>query len=207
MSITELLLIALGLSMDAFAVSVGKGLTLRKVRPADMLTCGIWFGAFQALMPVIGYFAGSAAAEIVAEYDHWVAFLLLALIGGNMIREALAERREAKNAAAAGASGAEDGRCPDPAEEPSAMRPGEMALLAVATSIDALAVGVSFAFLKVKIVPSALLIGVVTFCLSAAGVKAGQLFGQKYKAGAEIAGGVILILIGCKILLQDLGVL
>lgn len=187
MDIFELLLIAAGLSMDAFAVSVCKGLSARRLKPRHYLLTGAWFGGFQALMPSIGYLLGSAFERYIVSFDHWVAFILLALIGGNMVKESF--------------SG--DGECRD-----GSFGLRTMFLLAVATSIDALAVGVTFALLPdVHIAAAVALIGVTTFLLSAAGLKAGSVFGLRYKARAELAGGVILILIGLKILLEHLGIL
>lgn len=187
MSLLELLLVAVGLSMDAFSVAICKGLALRKITLGNACTVGLWFGGFQALMPVLGYLLGDRFASAIARYDHWIILALLCLIGGNMIREALTEGEEDSTDAALGFK--------------------SMLLLAVATSIDALAVGVTFAFLQVRILPAAGLIGVVTFVLSAVGVKIGSLFGLRYRAKAEICGGTILILLGFKILLEHLGVL
>ena len=187
MSILELFILAVGLSMDAFAVSVCKGLALGKIRWKHMLIVGAWFGGFQALMPLAGYFLGGRFEQYIRAYDHWVAFVLLAAIGGNMLREALSKEEDEEADADLGVR--------------------TMFLMAVATSIDALAVGVTFAFLQVRIVPAVLFIGVTTFLLSALGVKAGSLFGAKYTMRAEIAGGVILILLGVKILLEHLGVI
>ena len=186
MGIAELFILAVGLSMDAFAVSICKGLSIRKLKLRHALIVGAWFGAFQALMPAIGWLLGSAFADMIEAVDHWIAFVLLALIGGNMIREAL---------------GKEEEDC-DPSLAPVAML-----LLAVATSIDALAVGVTFAFLRVDVIPAVTLIGLCTFAISAAGVKIGNVFGVRYKSKAELAGGVVLVLIGLKILLDHLGVL
>ena len=187
MSISELLLIAVGLSMDAFAVSICKGLATKKVGVKHMLVVGLWFGGFQALMPLIGYFLGSTFEEYITRFDHWVAFVLLALIGGNMIREALSGEEEKAN---------------------DSLGVREMLTLAVATSIDALAVGVTFALLPgVNIAAAVSFIGVITFVCSAAGVKIGSLFGMKYKSKAELCGGIILILIGTKILLEGLGMI
>lgn len=187
MSISELLLIAVGLSMDAFAVSICKGLATKKVGVKHMLIVGLWFGGFQALMPLIGYFLGSTFEEYITRFDHWVAFVLLALIGGNMIREALSGEEEKAN---------------------DSLGVREMLILAVATSIDALAVGVTFALLPgVNIAAAVSFIGVITFVISAAGIKVGNVFGAKCKSKAELAGGVILILIGLKILLEHLGVI
>lgn len=183
MGIAELFFVAVGLSMDAFAVAICKGLALKESRAKDMALVGLWFGGFQALMPVVGYFVGVQFREAIVAVDHWIAFALLAVIGGNMIREALSKEEDQ-----------EDGDLSFKAMFP----------LALATSIDALAVGVGFAFLDVNIGAAAGFIGVITFVLSGAGVKAGSVFGAKYKSRAEIAGGVILILLGVKILLEHL---
>ena len=185
MSIWELFILAVGLSMDAFAVSVCKGLSLGKIKPKHMCIAGAWFGGFQALMPLIGYFLGSFFAEMIEKYDHWVAFVLLAIIGGNMIKESFGKDEKVD----------------------SSMDVKSMLLLAIATSIDALAVGVTFAFLQVQIVPAVSFIGVITFIFSAVGVKIGSLFGTKYKSKAELFGGIVLVLIGIKILLEGIGVL
>ena len=187
MRLWELLVLAVGLSMDAFAVSVCKGLALRRVGVRECLTAGVWFGAFQALMPLIGYFLGATFAEKITAVDHWIAFALLGLIGANMIREAL---------------GKEEEECLDCSFGVKAMFP-----LAIATSIDALAVGVTFAFLGVTIVPAVSFIGVITFALSAFGVWLGNVFGSRFKSTAELAGGAVLILMGIKILLEHLGIL
>lgn len=186
MGLGELFILAVGLSMDAFAVAVCKGLAMQKVKFSQALIVGLWFGIFQAGMPLIGYFLGVQFADQIKAIDHWVAFVLLLVIGGNMIREAC--------------SGDEE--CAD-----ASLNIKTMFLMAVATSIDALAVGVTFAFLKVQIVPAVSFIGVVTLTLSLVGVYIGHLFGAKYKYKAELAGGVILVLIGCKILLEHLGIL
>ncbi len=183
MSLFELFIIAVGLSMDAFAVSIGKGLTMKKATWKNMFTVGLYFGIFQAVMPLIGYFAGSLFADMITSFDHWIAFVLLAVIGGKMIYESFHEADEGEKAD---------------------LGPGAMLPLAVATSIDALAVGVGFAFLNVQIVPAVLFIGVVTLVLSMAGVKIGNVFGAKYKRWAELAGGVILVLMGLKILIEHL---
>lgn len=185
MNILELFILAVGLSMDAFAVSICKGLSLGKIQKKHMAIAGAWFGGFQALMPLIGYFAGRFFAEKLTQYDHWVAFILLLFIGGSMIKESLCEEEESNDA----------------------MDIKTMFLLAVATSIDALAVGVTFAFLKVAILPAVVFIGVVTFVCSAVGIKIGSIFGTKYKSKAELCGGIILILIGVKILLEGIGIL
>ncbi len=185
MGLLELFVLAVGLSMDAFAVSICKGLSLGKIKAKHMCIAGAWFGGFQALMPLIGYFLGSFFAETITKYDHWIAFVLLVLIGGNMIKEAFGKEEELNNA----------------------MDVKTMFLLAVATSIDALAVGVTFAFLQVQIVPAIIFIGAVTFAFSAVGIKIGSIFGTKYKSKAEFIGGVILILIGLKILLEGVGLI
>lgn len=187
MSLYELFILAVGLSMDAFSVAVCKGLSVQKLKKKHFFAVGAWFGGFQALMPAIGYFLGSAFKKYIDKYDHWIAFVLLALIGVNMLREAFSKEEEEKKDASFGFK--------------------SMLLLAVATSIDALAVGVSFALLpNVNITAAVLFIGVVTFVLSAVGLKVGNVFGERYKSKAEIVGGVILILIGLKILLEHLGV-
>ena len=184
MNLAELFKLAVGRSMDAFAVSICKGLSLAETRVRDSVTAGVYFGGFQALMPFIGYMLGIRFQALIQNIDHWIAFVLLCVIGINMIREAKEE------------------------EECSAsMGVKTMIPLAVATSIDALAVGVTFAFLSVDIIPAITLIGITTFAFSAAGVKIGSVFGSKYKAGAEIAGGVVLVIIGTKILLEHLGIL
>ena len=184
MGFIELFLIAVGLSMDAFAVAVCKGLALKKITLRHALIVGLWFGGFQALMPVLGWLLGFRFEHVIESVDHWVAFVLLGIIGLSMIRE----------------SGNTE-------EVGGDLGVRSMLVLAVATSIDALAVGITFAFLSVKILPAACLIGVTTFLLSALGVYIGHVFGLKYKAKAELAGGVILILIGLKILLEHLGLL
>lgn len=184
MSLIELFILAVGLSMDAFAVSICKGLSLRKIKAKHMCIAGLWFGGFQALMPLIGYFLGSFFSEMIEQYDHWVAFILLAIIGGNMIKESFGKDENVD----------------------SAMDFKSMLLLAIATSIDALAVGVTFAFLQVQIVPAVSFIGVVTFIFSAVGIKIGSLFGTKYRSKAELFGGIVLVLIGFKILLEGIGV-
>lgn len=186
MGFAELLVLAVGLSMDAFAVSICKGLSIRELKPRHALIVGAWFGAFQALMPAAGWLLGSAFAGLIESVDHWIAFALLVLIGGGMIREAVAGEEE---------------DC-----DPS-LSPMVMLMLAVATSIDALAMGVMFAFLRVDILWAVSLIGVCTFVISAAGVKIGNLFGSRYRSKAELLGGVVLVLIGVKILLEHLGVL
>lgn len=186
MNFVELLIIAIGLSMDAFAVSIGKGLSLKKIKLSHALKVGLWFGGFQALMPLIGYMLGSTFAEIVSTFDHWVAFVLLALIGGNMIKEAFEK----------------DDECDCNKTEKNSFGFVTMFTLAVATSIDALAIGVTFAFFKVAIFPAIITIGITTLIFSVAGLKIGNIFGCKYKSHAELFGGVILILIGLKILIE-----
>lgn len=183
MGMFELFFLAVGLAMDAFAVSICKGLAMPHLRRRDAAAVGAWFGAFQALMPLLGYLLGSAFASLIVSVDHWAAFALLAVLGGNMLWESFRP-------------GEED--C-----DPS-LRAWDMFLLAVATSIDALAVGITFAFLGVEILPAVCLIGGVTFLLSAAGVLLGHAFGARYKAGAERFGGAVLILMGLKILLEHL---
>lgn len=185
MGILELFILAVGLSMDAFAVSVCKGLSLGKISWKHMGLAGIWFGGFQALMPLIGYLGGRYFTDMITGYSHWIAFILLLIIGGSMIKEAFGDEEEVD----------------------CCMTAKSMFPLAVATSIDALAVGVTFAFLKVQIVPAVSFIGIVTFVCSAIGIKIGSIFGVKYKSKAELCGGVILILIGLKILLEGLGYL
>lgn len=186
MSFVEILLIAIALSMDAFAVSVCKGLSVPKLLPRHALTVGLYFGGFQALMPLIGYLLGHSFESAIASIDHWIAFALLALIGGNMVREALGDDEEKTDASFGFKT---------------------MLLLSVATSIDALAVGVSFAFLGVNIIAAIATICMTTFILSIVGIKVGNVFGAKYKDKAELVGGIILILMGLKILLEHLGVI
>ena len=186
MSLLELFAIAVGLSMDAFAVAICKGLSVEKAEIKHCLITGLYFGGFQALMPLIGFFLGEKFQALITRYDHWIAFVLLALIGGNMIKESLDKEQDAL----------------PPSFDFRAMLP-----LAVATSIDALAVGVTFAFLQVNILWAVALIGVTTFAFSWAGVKVGNLFGAKFKSRAEFFGGAVLILMGIKILLEHLGVL
>ncbi|MFR1518469.1 MAG: manganese efflux pump MntP family protein [Clostridia bacterium] len=184
MGIWELLVLAVGLSMDAFAVSICKGLSVMELKPKHMLITGLYFGGFQAFMPLLGYLLGKQFESLIINVDHWIAFALLSLIGINMIRES---RRKAEDLNAS-------------------FRPSAMLPLAVATSIDALAIGVTFAFLQVNIVYAVSFIGVITLIFSALGVKIGNVFGIKFKSKAEIAGGAVLILMGVKILLEHLGV-
>lgn len=190
MGIAELLLIAVGLSMDAFAVSICRGLGMRRLNLRTATVLALFFGGFQALMPLIGWALGSQFMWLIGPMDHWVAFVLLAFIGGKMLWEAFHEEGE-------------DGGC----EDTSAIDLREFLVLAVATSIDALAAGISFAALNVDIVASVSLIGVITFALSLAGVAVGHFFGARYEKPASVVGGVVLILIGLKVLLEHLGVL
>ena len=187
MGLLELFLIAVGLSMDAFAVSLCKGLSTQDLRPKHYLTIGLWFGGFQALMPTIGYILGSTFERYITAFDHWAVFILLTIIGVNMIRESFSGEEETAD---------------------SSFSFKTMLLLALATSIDALAVGITFALLPdVNIAAAVSFIGATTFILSAVGLKIGNVFGMKFKKKAEITGGVILILIGIKILLEHLGVI
>lgn len=185
MGLWELFAVGIGLSMDAFAVSIGKGLTMQRIRWKDAAITGIWFGLFQALMPLLGFFLGNSFSAYIQSVDHWIAFALLSLIGGNMIWEA---------------------RRGGDAPVDSSFSPRRMLPLAVATSIDALAVGVTFAFLNVNIVHAVALIGCTTFAISVGGVKIGTVFGERFSAKAECAGGLLLVLMGIKILLEHLGI-
>ena len=184
-----LLLMGVGLSMDAFAVSICKGLSMRKVNKKQCLVIGLFFGGFQALMPFIGWVLGSQFEQYITSIDHWIAFILLGFIGGKMVVEAIREKDE------------EVGKMDPPLDFK------EMFILAIATSIDALAVGITFAFLQVPIVEAVSIIGITTFVISVIGVYVGNFFGNRYKKKAELAGGIILILIGLKILLEHLGIL
>ena len=186
MDLLTLLTLAVGLAMDAFAVSICKGLAMREKVLKKGIIVGLWFGGFQALMPTIGFFLGTQFKDQITSIDHWIAFVLLGLIGINMVKEALSNDEEQ-------------------ADDSIAVK--EMFMLAVATSIDALAVGITFAFLNVYIVSAASMIGVCTFLISFAGVKIGNIFGTKYKSKAELAGGIILILLGFKILFEHLHIL
>ena len=195
MGIGELLLLAVGVSMDAFAVSICKGLAMKKATLKASMTCGLWFGGFQALMPTIGFFLGTLFAEAIQKFDHWVAFALLAIIGANMLKEVF-----------------EEGECSccecGCGEKNADLSVKTMFIMAVATSIDALAVGISLAMAgNVNIWMAAVLIGLCTCGFSAAGVQIGNVFGAKYEKKAQLAGGVILILLGLKILLEHLGVI
>lgn len=187
MSLFELFVIAIALSMDAFAVAICKGLSLQLITAKKALTVGLYFGIFQAVMPLTGYFLGTQLAGQITAYDHWIAFVLLALIGLNMIRHSVGED--------------------DCEEVNSSLSPATMLPLAVATSVDALAVGFSLALLQVRIVPAVLFIGIITLVLSMAGVKIGNLLGARYKSKAELAGGVLLVLMGVKILLEHLEII
>lgn len=185
MGFGELFLIAVGLSMDAFAVSICKGLSVQRLHWKHILLAGCYFGGFQALMPTLGYLLGIQFEHLITSIDHWIAFVLLLFIGGKMIQESRAEAEALDDSFAV----------------------KTMLLLAIATSIDALAMGVTFAFLQVDIRAAVLFIGLTTFLFSAAGIQIGHVFGARYQAKAELAGGVILILMGCKILLEHLGFL
>ena len=185
MGILEVLLIAIGLAMDAFAVSVCKGLSMKKMSWKKAIIVGLYFGTFQGLMPVIGYFLGTTFETLVTQIDHWIAFALLSFIGINMLKEAFSKDTE---------------NCNDNVDFKT------MIVLAIATSIDALAIGITFAFLKVNLIVSVLMIGIITFILSVIGVKIGNKFGDKYERKAETVGGLILILMGIKILLEHLGI-
>lgn len=200
MNLWELFFLAVGLSMDAFAVSVCTGLTMPKTDAAvstlkKSLIVGLYFGIFQAVMPLIGYMAATQFADKIVAYDHWIAFILLCFLGGKMIAGSLKKEENFKS--------------PQKTEEEadSSLKPAKMLPLAVATSIDALAVGISFAFLRVNIVPAVSFIGITTLILSMLGVKIGNIFGARFKSKAEFVGGVILILIGLKILLEHLDII
>ena len=184
MHFLELIIIAVGVSMDAFAVSICKGLSVRRLRPNHMLSAAVWFGGFQALMPLIGYFMGITFADYVSNVDHWIAFVLLAIIGGKMVKEAFEKDEDCDYN-------------PDFSFK-------TMLMLAIATSIDALAVGISFACLKVDIWTSIIVIGLMTGAFSAFGVLLGNVFGNRFKSKAEFAGGFILVAIGVKILLEHM---
>lgn len=184
----EILLISVSVAMDAFAVSIGKGLTVTRVRPVDVIKTALWFGGFQALFPLLGFFAANTFSKYVTAVDHWIIFALLAFIGGNMIREAFGEEEENSR-------------------ETAQFDWRHMLPLAVACSIDAFAVGVSFAFMQVNIWFSVIVIGVVTGAFSAAGLYIGRVFGARWQKPAQIAGGVVLILLGVKVLLEHLGVI
>ena len=185
MGIIELIILSIGLAMDAFAVAVCKGLSMPKMSWKKGLIIGGYFGIFQALMPLIGYMLGVNFQENIQSVDHWIAFILLCIIGLNMLKEAVSKETEKSN---------------------DSIKFKDMLILAIATSIDALAVGITFAFLKANILLAVILIGVITFIISVSGVKIGNIFGDKYEKKAELAGGIILILLGIKILLEHLNV-
>lgn len=187
MSLWEIILIGVGLSMDAFAVSMCKGLAMRKFNAGHALIIGAYFGGFQALMPTVGWLLGRSFEGIIKSVDHWVAFGLLAIIGGKMVYDSLHESEDESEA-----------------ESNPGIDHHEMLLLAVATSIDALAVGITFAFLSVNIVPAATAIGLTTFTISFAGVAIGNKFGDRFRDKAQLAGGIVLIAIGTKILIEHL---
>ena len=184
MSIIEIALIGVGLAMDAFAVSICKGLAMRRMNYKKAIISAAFFGVFQALMPALGYVLGTTFANKIAAIDHWIAFILLALIGANMIKEALSS---------------DDDECQD-----DSLRLGDLIMLSIATSIDALAVGITFAFFNVSLLLSVSMIGIITFIICVIGVKVGNVFGEKYKSKAELAGGLILIVMGAKILIDHL---
>jgi len=184
--VLEIVLISIGLAMDAFAVAVCKGLSMKKMEWKKAIIIALYFGAFQAIMPVIGFLLGVSFEELVTKIDHWIAFALLSFIGINMIKEAFDKDGEAVN---------------------DSIDVKTMTMLAIATSIDALAVGITFAFLRVNVLVAVSLIGIITFVLSLIGVKIGNKFGDKYERKAELAGGIILILMGLKILLEHLGII
>ncbi|MBP3708201.1 MAG: manganese efflux pump [Clostridia bacterium] len=185
MSLIEIIVLSIGLAMDAFAVSICKGLSMKKMNWKNAIIIALYFGLFQALMPVLGYFLGTTFEHIVTNIDHWIAFILLGSIGGNMIKESFDGEDDKKN---------------------DSVDFKTMVVLAIATSIDALAVGITFAFLQVNILVAVALIGIITFSISLLGVKVGNRFGDKFQNKAELAGGVILIILGLKILLEHLGV-
>lgn len=191
MGIVELFLIAVGLSMDAFAVSVCKGLGMKRINFKVAVVLALFFGGFQALMPVIGWALGSQFLWLISPIDHWIAFILLAIIGGKMLWEAFHDDEDDS----------------DDSSDANVIDLGEYLMLAIATSIDALAMGISFAALSVNIVAAASFIGVITFVLTVAGVAVGHFFGARYEKPATIVGGVVLILIGLKVLLEHLGIL
>lgn len=186
MGFIELIILSIGLAMDAFAVAICKGLSMFKMNCKKASIIGLYFGGFQALMPLIGYLLGINFQEKITSIDHWIAFILLGVIGINMLKEAISKDSEKQN---------------------DSIKFKDMLILAVATSIDALAVGITFAFLKVNILLAISLIGIITFIISVFGVKIGNLFGDKYEKKAEFAGGIILILLGIKILLEHLNIL
>lgn len=188
MEIFELILLSIGLGMDAFAVSVCKGISMKKMNWKKASLIGLYFGGFQAVMPILGYFFGTSFESFITNIDHWIAFILLVIIGAKMIQEAFQKDKDE-----------------DEYNEDISVK--TMLILSIATSIDALAVGITFAFLKVDLVLAVSLIGIITFILSVLGTKIGNRFGDKYKSKAELIGGIILILIGLKILLEHLGII
>lgn len=195
MGMIELFMIGAGLSMDAFAAAVCKGLCMKKFRSKNAVTIALFFGGFQALMPLLGWFLGIQFEEYITSIDHWIAFVLLGFIGLNMVREGLSKDEAGEEKA-----------CPIDGRD-NELSLQELFVMSIATSIDALAVGVTFAFLRVNIVPAITIIGCTTFILSFCGVFVGNYFGAKYKKKAELAGGIILIMIGIKILMEHLGIL
>jgi putative Mn2+ efflux pump MntP len=218
MNLLELFLIAVGLSMDAFAVALCSGLTMPKATIKKALIVGLYFGFFQAVMPLIGYLLGTQFADQIVTFDHWVAFVLLSFIGGRMIAGSFKKERGTESVCPV--KKCEDRECPaekcadrecpggePPKKQEASLKPAKMLPLAIATSIDALAVGVSFAFLDVHIVPAVLAIGLITLAFSMLGVKIGNSFGVKFKSKAELAGGIVLVFIGLKILLEHMGVI
>ena len=208
MDLLELFIIAIGLSMDAFAVAITTGLTMSKKTMKKSMIVGLYFGIFQAIMPLIGYMLGTQFADKITAFDHWIAFALLCFIGGKMIIGSF--KKEGCPDRECPAETCTDRECPGgerPETKETSLKPAKMLPLALATSIDALAVGVSFAFLKVNIVPAVLFIGITTLVLSMVGVKIGNMFGTRFKAKAELAGGIILVLMGLKILLEHMGII
>ena len=208
MSFLGLILLAVGLSMDAFAVAVCNGLAMKKPLIKKAVAIGLYFGAFQALMPLIGYFAATLFAERIIAYDHWIAFALLSFLGGKMVYGS--RKKPTCHDRKCTAEKCSDRMCPvavKPDKDEPQINISRMLPLALATSIDALAVGVSFAFLRVNIASAAMLIGITTFLISASGVKIGNVFGSKFKPKAEMIGGIILILIGFKVLFDHLGII
>lgn len=183
MELVELIILSVGLAMDAFAVSICKGLAMKKMKWKNAIIIGLYFGIFQAIMPLIGYLLGVRFQSAITSIDHWVAFVLLVGIGANMIREAMSKEKE---------------------EASDSIKVKDMLILAIATSIDALAIGITFAFLEVNITLAVSLIGIITFIISVIGVKIGNIFGDKYEKKAELAGGIILIGLGIKILIEHL---
>lgn len=184
MSLIELLLIGIGLAMDAFAVSICKGLAMSKINYKKAIVIAGFFGVFQAAMPFIGYYLGLSFSDKISAIDHWIAFVLLVLIGANMVKESMSKEEE-------------EAGCKD-----ESLRLGDLIMLSIATSIDALAIGVTFAFFEVSIVPAVSIIGIVTFIICIIGVKVGNVFGERYRSKAELAGGIILIVMGIKILVE-----